>query len=151
MPKSDKKRFDQTDAFTGEVFKSHVEDHYEVVDSTPFAPPVEIARPTVRQRVENLLNRGVDPLAHYVGAEGLDMEVPDDPEAPLTPSEENYLDILAAEVAEASPLPDEGIPRPEGVLAPSQPLEADEGGSKGAGSPNKPDPQTPPGEKSVPT
>lgn len=100
------------DAFTGELFTPRSRNHYEVNDGVPVAPKVELRRPTVRERVENLLNRGVDPLAYYVGTEGYDLEVPDDPEAPLTDSELNYLDTVAAEVAEAAPLPDEGIPRP---------------------------------------
>lgn len=100
------------DAFTGVVFTPRARNHYEANDGVPVAPAVEVNRPTVRQRIENLLNRGVDPLAHYVGTEGIDMEVPDDPEAPLTPSEANYLDTIAEQLAEQAPLPDEGLPRP---------------------------------------
>lgn len=127
MPKSDPKRFAQVDVFTGEEFKSRVEDHYEVADPVPVAPRVEMARPTVRQRVENLTNRGVDVLAHYVGAEGLDMDIPDDEDAPLTSSEQNYLDIVAADLAEQAPLPDEGLPRPEVQNAPAASAVAPEG------------------------
>lgn len=99
------------DAFTGELFQPRARNHYEDNDGVPVAPPVEFARPTIRQRVENLLNRGIDPLAHYVGTEGIEMDVPDDPEAPVTPSEANYLDLMASQLAEAAPLPDEGLPR----------------------------------------
>lgn len=147
MAKSDPAIFDQVDVFTGEEFKSRVENHYEVVDPVPFAPPVEIQRPTVRQRVENLLNRGIDPLAHYVGHEGVEMDVPDDPDEPLTPSEQNYIDLLAAEVAEAAPLPDEGLPRPSPVPASPEPPTA----PQGQVSSPAPGPDAPSASKSVPT
>lgn len=107
------KNFEHTDPVTGEVFKSRAENHYEKNDGVPFAPPVTMKRPSLRQRIENLINRGQDPLAHYVGTEGIDMEVPEDGDAPLTPSEQNYLDAVAASIAEQAPLPDEGLPRPE--------------------------------------
>lgn len=100
-----------SDAFTGEVFTPRSRNHYETNDGIPVAPPIEVRRPTVRERVENLLNRGIDPLGHYVGTEGIDMDVPDEPDAPLTQSEENYLDTIASEIAEQAPLPDEGLPR----------------------------------------
>lgn len=117
------------DAFTGEVFTPRAHNHYEKNDGKPVAPPVNINRPTIRQRIENLLNRGVDPLAHYVGHEGIDMEVPDDPEAPLTVSEQNYIDTVAAELAEQAPLPDEGLPRPQ------PPSPAASGGAGGSSPP----------------
>lgn len=117
------------DAFTGEEFQPRTHNHYEKNDGIPVAPKVEFQRPTVRQRVENLLNRGVDPLAHYVGFEGIDMEVPDDPDAPLTNSEMAYMDILASQVAEEAPLPDDGLPRPPSeVLTPQQPPQPDQPG-----------------------
>lgn len=100
------------DLVHGQEFKSRAENHYEKNNGVPVAPPVDMPRPTVRQRVENLLSRGVDPLAHYVGTEDYDMEVPDDAEAPLTASEMNYIDAVAADLAENAPLPDEGLPRP---------------------------------------
>lgn len=100
-----------TDAFTGEVRPARSFNHYEANDGVPVAPRVDVARPTVRQRIENLLNRGYDPLAHYVGTEGIDMEVPDDPEAPLTASEQTYIDTIAGDLAEQAPLPDDGMPR----------------------------------------
>lgn len=106
------------DAFTGETFQANARNHYEVNDGVPVAPHVDTPRPTVRQRVENLINRGVDPLAHYVGSDDYDMDVPDDAETPLTPSEQNYLDTIASEVAEGAPLPDEGLPRPDGLQSP---------------------------------
>jgi len=117
--KKDPRFFEITDAVTGEVGLVRAANHYEKNDGVPKAPKVEMQRPTVRQRVENLLNRGVDPLAHYVGAEGIDLDVPDDPEAPLTQSEANYMDHLASQIAEEAPLPDEGLPRPPSdVLTP---------------------------------
>lgn len=117
------------DAFTGVEFKPRARNHYEVNIGPPKAPPVDLPRPTVRQRIENLINRGVDPLAHYVGTDDYSFDVPDDPEAPMTPSEMNYVDLVAAEIAEAAPLPDEGLPRPDGVLRPSAAPSGGAGGS----------------------
>lgn len=139
---ADEKKYTYTDAFTGVEFKSRSARHYEVNDGIPVAPHVDTPRPTVRQRVENLLRRGIDPLANYVGHEGIDMEVPDDPEAPLTASEQNYIDILAADLAEQAPLPDEGLPRtPSEVPLGAPPGAATapgEGGSPpAAGGPSK--------------
>lgn len=114
------------DAFTGELFTPRARNHYEENSGIPHAPPVEFQRPTIRQRVENLLNRGVDPLAHYVGTEGIDMEVPEDGDAPLTASEANYLDAVSASLAEAAPLPDDGLPRPEVQTPPAPPEPAPE-------------------------
>lgn len=117
------------DAFTGVEFQPRARNHYEHNDGVPVAPKVEMKRPTIRQRIENLTNRGVDVLAHYVGAEGLDMDIPDDPEAPLTEGEAIYMDILAEQLAEAAPLPDEGLPRPPAdVLTPQEPPKAAEAG-----------------------
>lgn len=107
-----------TDPFTGERFYARAPNHYEDNDGVPVAPHVDVKRPTVRQRIENLLHRGVDPLANYVGSEGVDMDIPDDPEAELTPSERNYLDQVASDLAEQAPLPDEGMPRPAPEPAP---------------------------------
>lgn len=134
-----------SDAFTGVEFQPRAENHYEKNDGVPVAPPVAINRPTIRQRIENLLNRGVDPLAHYVGSEGIDMDVPDDPDAPLTPSEQNFLDVVASDIAEAAPLPDEGMPRQE-QLPPSPPPAASSeaapaaSGAPGGGGPAAPVP-----------
>lgn len=101
---------EMTDAFTGETFTAIARNHYEEPDPVPFAPAVTFRRPSVRERVENLLNRGIDPLAQYVGTEGVDLDIPDDPEAELTASERNYMDALSAQLAEAAPLPDDGLP-----------------------------------------
>lgn len=109
------------DAFTGEVFKPRSRNHYEHNDGVPFAPPVDLNRPSIRQRIENLLNRDPGLLQRYMmegppdGQEGIAMDVPDDPEEPLTASEQNHIDVIAAELAEAAPLPDEGLPRPAGL------------------------------------
>ena len=94
--------YEHQDPFTGEVFKSRTPNHYEQNDGVPVAPRVELPRVSLRQRIENLLNRGVDPLSRYVhdGTSDTDYEVPDDPDAPLTPSEMNYLDLTAEAVAE---------------------------------------------------
>lgn len=132
---------EMTDAFTGVVFSPRARNHYEVNLDPPKAPAVDLPRPTVRQRIENLLSRGIDPLAQYVGSDEYGMDIPDDPEAPLTPSERNYLDTLASEMAEAAPLPDEGLPRPGGVLQPSAAPSGGAGGSppaEGGGTPPVP-------------
>lgn len=123
---------DLVDAFTGEVFQPTASNHYEANDGIPVAPHVDIARPTVRQRVENLLRRGEDPLRHYVGTDGVDMEVPDDPGEALTGSEQNYLDMIAAEIAEAAPLPDEGLPRPTPAPGPASSSEVPSSGAPAA-------------------
>lgn len=113
------KKFEAVDPFTGVVFKTHANNHYEENDGIPHAPAVDLPRPTVRQRVENLMYRGVDPLSLYVGSEGIDMDIPDDAEAPLTESERNYLDMVHQDLAEAAPLPDEGLPRPPSATPPA--------------------------------
>lgn len=104
------------DAFTGVLFTARTRNHYEVPNPVPFAPQLQVQRPTVRQRIENLLSRGVDPLQDYVRQsqedDELAFDVPDDPEAPLTQAEQVHLDLVAAEIAEQAPLPDEGMPRP---------------------------------------
>lgn len=133
---------DQVDTLTGELFQSRAENHFENNSGVPFAPPVEGYRPTIRQRVENLLNRGVDPLAHYVGSEDYDMEVPDDPEAPLTASEEAYIEAVASSLAEAAPLPDDGIPRPSepSLRSPQAPQEQVSSPAPGPDNPPQPAP-----------
>lgn len=133
------------DAFTGEVFTPRARNHYEENDGVPFAPEVPVNRPTIRQRIENLLNRGVDPLAMYMRQHQgedttYDMDVPDDPEAPLTASEENYIEMVAADLAEQAPLPDEGMPRPPQNNAPATspvPLPAASGGEGGSSPPSE--------------
>lgn len=135
------------DAFTGEMFSPRSRNHYEVNDGKPVAPAVEMRRPTVRERIENLMNRGVDPLAHYVGTEGIDMDVPDDPQAELTQSEQNYMDTIAAELAEQAPLPDEGLPRPP--TEPAQAVSSPAASSGGAGG--SPPAEAPSGAVPVPT
>lgn len=124
-----------TDAFTGVVFVPHTRNHYEVPDPKPFAPNLQISRPTVRQRVENLLSRGVDPLHDFMRQQQepdtLDFDVPDDPEAPLTPSEQNHLDMLASELAERAPLPDDGLPRPQPASPEGQPKAGEPPGGGG--------------------
>lgn len=111
---------DQVDTLTGELFQSRAANHFEANDGVPFAPPVDMPRPTIRQRVENLLNRGVNPLAHYVGTDDYDMEVPDDPDLPLTASEMNYIDAVASQLAEESGPADENSP-PAAKPAPQAP------------------------------
>lgn len=139
------KKFSFVDVTDGTLFESRAENHYETNDGVPFAPPVDMPRPTIRQRVENLLNRGVNPLAHYVGDDGYEMDVPDDPQAPLTPSEENYLEAIAADLAENAPLPDDGLPR-QSQIAPAASAAAPEGVSS---PPPAPEPQAAPAAQST--
>jgi len=144
---------EMTDVFTGESFHAESRNHYEENDGVPFAPPVDMVRPTVRQRIENLLNRGVDPLAHYVGTEGIEMDVPDDPDAPLTSSEQEYINVIAESLAEQAPLPDEGLPRPpqpEPATPVSASLGAPPGPSQGPGEGERPPPAAGPAS-TVPT
>ena len=132
--------FEVVNPFTGEIFKSKAKNHYEENDGKPVAPQVELNRPTIRQRIENLINRDPAVLSRYMmegppdGSEGLDLDIPDDPEAPLTASETNYIDMVAAQVAEAAPLPDDGLPRPEGLQTSEVPQTAPgaPGGGPGA-------------------
>lgn len=149
-----------TDAFTGVVFQPKTRNHYEIPDPVPFAPNLEIARPTVRQRVENLLSRGIDPIHDFMRQQAdqdeLSFDVPDDPEAPLTPSEQNFLDITAAQLAEQAPLPDDGLPRPEASPPVSPPEAGDTPGGGGTPAPGGPPKAASPGPlpgdpKSVPT
>lgn len=125
MPRP-KELFAEKCVLTGDMFETRTPNHYERNDGVPFAPPVDGPRPTIRQRVENLLNRGVDPLAHYVGSDDYEMDIPDDPEAELTQSEINYMDAVAASLAESAPLPDDGLPRPS-QTSPQAPQAAPEG------------------------
>lgn len=130
-----KEIFETPCTLTGELFPSRAKNHFEENDGIPVAPPVEYNRPTIRQRVENLLNRNVDLLANYVGSEDYDMEVPDDPEAPLTFAEQNYIEAVAASLAENAPLPDDNIPR-KSETPPQAPQPAPEQVSSPAPAPN---------------
>lgn len=137
MSKTEKKpQLDMPDAFTGEVFTPRARNHYEENDGVPVAPAVEFRRPSVRERVENLLNRNVDLLANYVGTEGVDLEVPDDPDGDLTPSEMNYMDALASQLAEAAPYPDDGLPGVPLAQNPPAPAPADVAGVPPAPAPS---------------
>lgn len=146
------------DPFTGRIFTPTARNHYEHNDGVPVAPQAEFTRPTIRQRIENLLNRDPDILRRYMtegppdGSEGVDMDVPDDPDAPLTASEGNYLDSIAADLSEAAPLPDEGLPRPDGLKPSEVPQTAPgaPGGGPGAVSP-APAPAAAPAVSTVPT
>lgn len=145
------------DAFTGVVFVPRTRNHYEVPDPKPFAPNLAIQRPTVRQRVENLLSRGIDPLHDFMRQQAdqdeLDFEVPDDPEAPLTQSEQNHIDMLASQIAEQAPLPDDGLPRPP--QAPSMQQTGAEGGGEPEGGVHSdsapPSEEPPPGRPAPPS
>lgn len=131
-----------SDAFTGELFQPHTRNHYEVPDPKPFAPNLAIARPTVRQRVENLLQRGIDPLHDFMRqqreTDDLDFEVPDDPDAPLTHAEQMHLDQVASSLAEQAPLPDDGLPRAATSSPEGQPKAADTPGGGGSAATSAP-------------
>lgn len=140
------KRYETQDPFTGELFQARTPRHYDPVDPKPFAPPVDLPRPTLRQRVENLINReGHNLMARYVhdGSSDNDYDIPDDPDAPLTPSEANYLDMVASDLAENAPLPDDDLPRNESPLVKSS-KPAEEGGSEGGSQDTPPSPPAPP-------
>lgn len=148
------------DPFTGAIFKPKAHNHYEDNDGVPVAPTLTLNRPTIRQRIENLLNRDPDVIRRYMqqgpadGQEGIDMEVPDDPEAPLTASESNYLDTIAGDLAEQAPLPDDGLPRPQPAPPVSQPQAGDTPGGGGApatSAPPKGASDAPSGVAPVPT
>lgn len=134
------KAYENFDPITGEVFLSRTPNHYEPVDPKPKAPPVAMKRPSLRERVENLTNRNIDALAYYVGTEGMDMDVPDDPDAPLTESERIYMDVIAGELAEQAPLPDEGLPRPDVPKPSTGSAAAPEGVSSPPKAPEPPSP-----------
>lgn len=142
------KLYETVDVFTGEIFNSKTPEHYERVDPTPKAPAVDLPRPTLRQRVENLINRGGDPLARYIhdGSSDNDYDIPDDPDAPLTASEHNYLDMVAADIAENAPLPDDDLPRNESPLVKPQKPGVEGGGEEGGSQdtpPDEPGPSSP--------
>lgn len=122
-------QIETTDAVTGEVFLARTENHYEFNDGVPAAPPVDLPRRTLRERVEDLLYRGgmLPPLQHDESDDGdMDVREYDDPE-PLTPSEKQYLvteglktlqerSTEAAYAPQPSPPP---IPPTEGQNAPA--------------------------------
>lgn len=130
-----------SDAFNGELFQPKCRNHYEDPDPVPFAPALDLHRPTIRQRIENLINRDPGLLQRYVNEVddgSVDMDVPDDPEAPLTGAEQVYVDMVAAEIAEQAPLPDDGLPRPDPGPVPaaaSKAAEAAPGGHPAAPGP----------------
>lgn len=130
------------DAFTGELFQPKARNHYEEPDPVPFAPALQIERPSVRQRIENLISRGVDPLQDYVRREALadelQFDIPDDPEAPLTHAEQAHLDMVASQIAEQAPLPDDGLPRPPQPKAEASPEDEDTPGGGGSSSDSAP-------------
>lgn len=119
------------DPFLGVEFKGKARNHYEFNDGVPVAPAVEIPRPTIRQRIEHLTSKNPEVLQQYlyglrrdVPDESLDLDIPDDPEAPLTDSEANYIDHVAGALAEQAPVPDDGMPRPEAPPPPQPSPEA---------------------------
>lgn len=136
-------QIETTDVVTGEVFLARTENHYEHNDGVPHAPPVDLPRRTLRERVEDLLYRGgmLPELLHDESDEGdMDVREYDDPE-PLTASEKNYLlqeglKTLQERQAEAAyaPPPSPGpVPPPEGQNAPA-------GSADPAPSPSAPKP-----------
>lgn len=140
------KWYETMDIVTGELFQARTPRHYDPVDPKPFAPTVDLPRPSLRQRVENLINREPNVMARFVADQSTDedYEIPDDPEAPLTPSEQNYLDMVASDIAEQAPLPDDDLPRNPSRFASQASTEAESGeGGEEAGSQNKPAPAAP--------
>lgn len=135
--------YSHVDPFTGEVFSSPLEHHYEVVDSVPFAPPITAPRLSLRERVERLLMSGAQ-LPPDEGDED-DYNFGDDEEEPLTAAEraliatERVREEAARRRATPPPSPVQTPPRapdadPAGVSSP--PPAAPDPASAGQPSPN---------------
>lgn len=93
------------DVVTGVEFTSTTENHYEANDGVPHAPPVDLPRKTLRERVEDLMYRGggfIPPLRHD-GSNDADFDVDDPNEiednGPMTEAELRY--VYTEEEAEA--------------------------------------------------
>lgn len=84
---SDVKLYTHVDPFTGEEFKSPVANHYEAVDSVPKAPPVDMPRLTLRERIERMLHGGYDPSSAVYDDDDPD-DWSDGDDDPLTPAEQ---------------------------------------------------------------
>lgn len=82
----------QTDVVTGEEFQPFAKNHYEWNDGVPHAPPIDMPRLTLRERVARLQGQGVDLYSRGIDDESEegDFEDPDERE-PLTPAETTYL------------------------------------------------------------
>lgn len=122
-----------TDAFTGEEIETRARNHYEFSDGVPFAPPIDMPRLSLRERVQRLQGAGVD-LNRYVPDETdeHDYTDPDDDE-PMTRAEAAYvalnehLDHLQAEMqkpASPSPSPAPVEPPKSGGVGGEAPTEA---------------------------
>lgn len=108
----------EQDPFTGEIFTPRTVNHYEHNDGIPVAPPVELPRLTLRQRVERLLASG-QPIPGYDGDED---DSWDEEDEPLTMAEKQYLNqqdalerrqaALEAAKREASTPPTPAEPKP---------------------------------------
>ena len=131
--------YELVDAFTGEAVEVAAANHYEHNDGVPFAPPIEMPRLTLRERVQRLQGAGVD-LDRYVPDESEDNDFsdPDDLE-PLTHAEAAYvalndhLDHLAEQKV-APQAPSSPTPAP---AAPAEPAAEVAGVQGGAAPPAK--------------
>lgn len=80
------------DVVTGELFQPYAMNHYEWNDGVPHAPPIDMPRLSLRERVARLQGQGVDLYSRGVDddTEEGDFEDPDESE-PLTHAETMYL------------------------------------------------------------
>lgn len=112
-------RFEQTDTITGEIFMSRTPDHYEPNDGVPHSPELDLPRPSLRERVEALLSRGIDPRDFVQNDDSQDGDFgpDDDQDEPLTVYETRDLLRQQIDAAKASnpnpPAAGPGTPVPE--------------------------------------
>lgn len=100
-----------TDAYTGEIVERRASNHYEFNSGVPFAPPIDMPRLSLRERVQRLQGAGVN-LDRYVpdDSDDHDFTDPDDAE-PMTRAETAYvalndhIDHLQAERTKPAPAP----------------------------------------------
>lgn len=83
--------YEINDVFTGELVRARARNHYEFNDGVPFAPPIDMPRLTLRERVQRLQGAGVD-LNRFVpdNSDDHDFEDPEDSE-PMTRAETAYV------------------------------------------------------------
>lgn len=139
-------KYEVTDIVTGEVRPVLAANHYEYNSGIPLAPPVDMPRLSLRERVERLTQAGYDLSSyyHHVPMSDPDDWSEDDDQEPLTPSEAAYVDHIeymeqqrAAKVQQAS--------QDDGSNPPSDGPSAAAGSSGKDGSPPPPPAPSAPG------
>lgn len=121
-----------TDAFNGEVVERRAANHYEYNSGVPFAPPIDLPRLTLRERVQRLQGAGVN-LDRYVPDDSEDTDFVDPEDAdPMTPAETAYvaLNDHLDHLAEQRSKPPAPVASPSPAPAPSEPPKS--GGAGGA-------------------